>query len=29
MYLTQKNKIRNLSTQEFKALRQLCRLSKN
>ncbi|NET43186.1 transposase [Okeania sp. SIO2B3] len=29
MYLTQKNKIRNLSSQEFKALRQLCRLSKN
>ncbi|NEP88110.1 MAG: IS200/IS605 family element transposase accessory protein TnpB [Okeania sp. SIO2C2] len=29
MYLTQKNKIRNLSIQEFKALRQLCRLSKN
>ena len=29
MYLTQKNKIRNLSKQEFKALRQLCRLSKN
>ncbi|MGB3509400.1 MAG: transposase [Microcoleaceae cyanobacterium] len=29
MYLTQKNKIRNLSSQEFKALRQLCRLTKN
>ncbi|NEP83667.1 MAG: IS200/IS605 family element transposase accessory protein TnpB [Okeania sp. SIO3B3] len=29
MYLTQKNKIRNLSSQEFKALKQLCRLSKN
>ncbi len=29
MYLTQKNKIRNLSSTEFKALRQLCRLSKN
>ncbi len=29
IYLTQKNKIRNLSSQEFKALRQLCRLSKN
>ncbi|NEP06571.1 MAG: IS200/IS605 family element transposase accessory protein TnpB [Okeania sp. SIO4D6] len=29
MYLTQKNKIRNLSIQEFKTLRQLCRLSKN
>ncbi|MDY7007782.1 MAG: transposase [Cyanobacteriota bacterium] len=29
MYLTQRNKIRNLSSQEFKALKQLCRLSKN
>ncbi|MEL7039364.1 MAG: RNA-guided endonuclease TnpB family protein, partial [Cyanobacteria bacterium J06592_8] len=29
MYLTQKNKIRNLSSTEFEALRQLCRLSKN
>ncbi len=29
MYLTQKNKIRNLSTQEFIALRKLCRLTKN
>ncbi|NEO54449.1 MAG: IS200/IS605 family element transposase accessory protein TnpB [Okeania sp. SIO3B5] len=29
MYLTQKNKIRNLSSQEFRALKQLCRLSKN
>ncbi len=29
MYLTQKNKIRNLSRTEFKALKTLCRLSKN
>ena len=29
MYLTQKNKIRNLSSQEFKTLRQLCKLTKN
>ncbi len=29
MYLTQKNKIRNLSSTEFKALKALCRLSKN
>lgn len=29
MYATQKNQLRNLSKTEFKALRQLCRLSKN
>jgi putative transposase len=29
MYLTQKNKIRNLSKKEYIALRELCRLSKN
>lgn len=29
MYLTQKNQIRNLKSQEFEALRELCRLSKN
>ncbi|MEX6776541.1 RNA-guided endonuclease InsQ/TnpB family protein [Limnospira fusiformis] len=29
MYLTQKNQIRGLQVQEFKALRELCRLSKN
>jgi len=29
MYQTQKNQIRRLTTQEFAALRELCRLSKN
>lgn len=29
MYQTQKNQIRGLSAQEFTALKELCRLSKN
>lgn len=29
MFLTQKNQLRGLSKQEFLALRELCRLSKN
>ena len=29
MYLTVRNQIRNLSAREYKALRTLCRLSKN
>lgn len=29
MYLTQKNQIRSLTSKEFTALRELCRLSKN
>ncbi|MDZ4877404.1 MAG: hypothetical protein CLLPBCKN_006839 [Chroococcidiopsis cubana SAG 39.79] len=29
MYLTQKNQIRGLEVREFKALQELCRLSKN